>query len=117
MTQHWPPQLKKEKGLIAEHFMVATPHGNGLHIYLIEENPTKRTRILISQDGQPIGEIRRAGSYVVGPGSQIAGGRYKALTNNALVKLEDAEEWTAELLAGFRDAFAGGPATSGPART
>ena len=73
-------QLKKDKGLIAEHFMVATPRGNGLHIYLIEENPTKRTRILISQDGQHLGEIRRAGSYVVGPGSQIAGRRYEALT-------------------------------------
>ncbi len=101
MTQHWPPQLKKEKGLIAEHFMVAIPRGIGLHIYLIEENPTKRTRILISQDGQHLGEIRRAGSYVVGPGSQIAGRPYEALTNNAPVKVEDAEEWTAELLESF----------------
>ena len=94
-------QLKKDKGLIAEHFMVATPRGNGLHIYLIEENPTKRTRVLISQDGQHLGEIRRAGSYVVGPGSQIAGRRYEGLTNNPLVKVEDAEEWTAELLESF----------------
>jgi len=94
-------QLKKDRRLIAGHFMVATPRGNGLHIYLLEENPAKRTRILISQDGQHLGEIRRKGSYVVGPGSQIAGRPYEALTNNTLVKVEDAEEWTAELLAGF----------------
>jgi len=94
-------QLKEDAELVGGHFMVATPSRSGLHIYLLENNPTQQTRVLTSQDGQHLGEIRRAGSYVVGPGSKIAGRRYRPLTNNAPATVEDAEEWLADTLERF----------------
>ena len=90
-------QLKADAEFIAQHFVVSTPRRGGLHLYLVEENPAQQSRVLSSQDGRRLGELQRGGRYVVGPGSRIAGRQYRALTNNPPAKVEDAEEWLAEM--------------------
>jgi hypothetical protein len=94
-------QLKEDAALLAEHFMVATPRGNGVHIYVIEEIADQRSRVLKSQDRRRLGDLQRAGKYVVGPGSSIAGQQYTALNDNPPAKVEDAEVWLADMLERF----------------
>ena len=90
-------QLKADAGFISQHFVVSTPRRGGLHLYLVEESPAQQSRVLSSQDGRRLGELQRGGRYVVGPGSRIAGRQYRALTDNPPAKVEDAEEWLAEM--------------------
>ena len=104
--------LKEDEELKQHHCMVSTPRRNGLHIYLKEDDPVQASRVLFSQDGQHLGELQRAGRYVVGPGSRIGSGHYRPITNNATGTVEDAEDWITEVLDRFGIALLRAPIQS-----
>ena len=104
--------LKEDEELKQHHCMVSTPRRNGLHIYLKEDDPVQASRVLFSQDGQRLGELQRAGRYVVGPGSRIGSGHYRPITNNATGTVEDAEDWLTEVLDRFGIALLRAPIQS-----
>ena len=104
--------LKEDEELKQHHCMVSTPRRNGLHIYLKEDDPVQASRVLFSQDGQHLGELQRAGRYVVGPGSRIGSGHYRPITNNATGTVEDAEDWLTEVLDRFGIALRRAPMQS-----
>jgi len=104
--------LKEDEELKQHHCMVSTPRRNGLHIYLKEDDPVQASRVLFSQDGRRLGELQRAGRYVVGPGSRIGSGHYRPITNNATGTVEDAEDWLTEVLDRFGIALRRAPMQS-----
>lgn len=99
--QHLATALANDAELRANHLLVATPGRAGLHIYLYESNERKRKRVLTSSNGEHVGEILRASSYAVGPGSQRGGHPYEALTENQPATVEDADQWVDEVLPRF----------------
>ena len=104
--------LKEHAELKQHHCKVSTLRRNGLHIYLKEDDPVHASRVLFSQDGRRLGEIQRAGRYVVGPGSRIGSGHYRPITNNATGTIEDADDWLTEALYRFGIALRRAPMQS-----